>query len=378
MQKQIKKSAIDMVDLSVGILILAIVVSIGASLMINYQEAVLTTNSTQENQTMLVNNGTVVTIDPVGDGILTLAAQSKNDTYLRLDGVNDYLINNSAFNDIPATNNMSFTIWVNRTGNSSINQPFLINGSDTIFGCDIQTNLYIIKEGVNISQTSTRYCGSYNNVWTMYAMTYNGTNYNIYINGSNSVNVSMVNGSTTWNGFQIGGNITSVSSLNGSIDEVRLYNKTLTAEELDEIYSSGLVSNSSLNSTGLVAWYSLNENTGTLAHNLQENSNATISGAVWYNDNVDTTLTNGTDYSLRNETFRIINDNFAWTQINTTYNFTSNIIQAQDYALANNAELGLGEFGNWFKIIVIVGIAGFILFLIFNSFSRPEGTTSSY
>lgn len=41
------------------------------------------------------------------------------------------------------------------------------------------------------------------------------------------------------------------------------------------------------------------------------------------------------------------------------------------YNVSDKAALGLGEYGNWFKILVIVGIAAAILSLIFMAFSRP-------
>jgi len=39
-----------------------------------------------------------------------------------------------------------------------------------------------------------------------------------------------------------------------------------------------------------------------------------------------------------------------------------------DYSTAHNATLGIAEYGNWFKIIVIVGIAAVVLSLIFMAF----------
>jgi hypothetical protein len=44
----------------------------------------------------------------------------------------------------------------------------------------------------------------------------------------------------------------------------------------------------------------------------------------------------------------------------TTYNITR-----ADWTLPNNASIGLSEYGNWFKILVIVGVAAVILALIF-------------
>ena len=53
-----------------------------------------------------------------------------------------------------------------------------------------------------------------------------------------------------------------------------------------------------------------------------------------------------------------------------------------DWNLPHKASLGLLEYGNWFKIIVIVGIAAVILTIIFLSFgrgaSRVEAVGGSY
>ena len=59
----------------------------------------------------------------------------------------------------------------------------------------------------------------------------------------------------------------------------------------------------------------------------------------------------------------------VWACNYTTYNITR-----ADYTLPNNASIGLAEYGNWFKILVIVGVASVILAIIFMSFGR--GSTS--
>ena len=43
------------------------------------------------------------------------------------------------------------------------------------------------------------------------------------------------------------------------------------------------------------------------------------------------------------------------------------------YNLADEAATGLAEYGNWFTIIVIVGIAAVIISLIFLAFGRQSG-----
>ena len=48
------------------------------------------------------------------------------------------------------------------------------------------------------------------------------------------------------------------------------------------------------------------------------------------------------------------------------------------YNLADEAATGIAEYGNWFDIIVIVGVAGVILSLIFMAFGRAaSGNTPS-
>jgi|TARA_Y100000034_G_C6907569_1_gene421659 hypothetical protein len=51
------------------------------------------------------------------------------------------------------------------------------------------------------------------------------------------------------------------------------------------------------------------------------------------------------------------------------------------YELADKAAIGLSEYGNWFDIIVIVGVAGLILALIFMAFGnrgQGQGAGGSY
>jgi len=55
---------------------------------------------------------------------------------------------------------------------------------------------------------------------------------------------------------------------------------------------------------------------------------------------------------------------------NCTYDYYDTT-EAQ-WALPNDAAVGIAEYGNWFDIIVIVGIAGLILSLIFLAFGRGK------
>jgi len=61
------------------------------------------------------------------------------------------------------------------------------------------------------------------------------------------------------------------------------------------------------------------------------------------------------------------NLDYPWNCTYTSYDTTR-----ADWALADNAATGIAEYGNWFDIIVIVGIAGVILSLIFMAFGRAS------
>ena len=59
-------------------------------------------------------------------------------------------------------------------------------------------------------------------------------------------------------------------------------------------------------------------------------------------------------------------------------NYTWYNTSRADWSLPNNASIGLGEYGNWFKIIVIVGIAAVVLSLIFLSFGKRNAGVQAY
>jgi len=62
------------------------------------------------------------------------------------------------------------------------------------------------------------------------------------------------------------------------------------------------------------------------------------------------------------------------TDLNVNYDYYNQ--SDTQWALPNSAALGLGEYGNWFTILVIVGIAAVILALIFLAFGSKGGIGS--
>lgn len=56
----------------------------------------------------------------------------------------------------------------------------------------------------------------------------------------------------------------------------------------------------------------------------------------------------------------------------------TNTAATASYNVSNKAAEGLAEYGNWFKILVIVGIAAVVLSLIFMAFGRRGGGATTY
>ncbi len=67
----------------------------------------------------------------------------------------------------------------------------------------------------------------------------------------------------------------------------------------------------------------------------------------------------------------------TWNGKSMTVVYDSYNTAQANYAVADDAATGLGEYGNWFKIIVIVGVAAVILALIFMAFGRGAGSVGS-
>jgi hypothetical protein len=91
---------------------------------------------------------------------------------------------------------------------------------------------------------------------------------------------------------------------------------------------------------------------------LLSNTNYTLSVN---SDNGVGSLSNST---CKNATF--VCDN--WKATYTVYNTSD-----PRYLLPSNATIGLSEYGNWFKILVIVGVSAVVLALIFMAFGKGTG-----
>lgn len=234
----------------------------------------LATGSSSE--TLLTDNGTTTTLTVPNSGTITsLTATAKNNSWLSFDGVNDMVNYLTAGPKLYQQSNWTYTTWVNFTG--SRNQQDWIIYTGTIGRIELSTyngllyaGFYNLTNGqVNITHSdindSSWHFVSFMLDWKTGQDNSNGT---LWVDGNlvNSITFTAFNQSM---GIGLSSNA-GTHSYKGYIDEVRMYNRTLSQSEITEIYNSGLVANSSLPTDGLVLWLPLNEGSGTTVHSFNQ------------------------------------------------------------------------------------------------------------
>ena len=133
-----------------------------------------------------------------------------------------------------------------------------------------------------------------------------GTNLNVFVDGVQDGGDGAYTApldSSTWK-LLIGDNEGHTKEFNGSIDEVVIYNRSLSDTEILELYNSGIP----VNNNGLVAYYDFNEKTGSDVydnnHLIEGRLNTNPSNRAFSFDGVDdyVTLTNESNFDVDNVT----------------------------------------------------------------------------
>ena len=155
-------------------------------------------------------------------------------------------------------------------------------GSATGFHCLSSKKLYMQVNGtqINLPDTYTE------NVWHHLAMVYDGSNMVSYVDGSevNTTASTSHRNTASNNAVFVGGRGRWNAAVNAKIDEVGLFNKALTASEIQTVYNSGVPG--SLETLSPVAWWRMGD--GVTSGPIPD-----VSG----NSNSDLTLYNGPSIS---------------------------------------------------------------------------------
>lgn len=116
--------------------------------------------------------------------------------------------------------------------------------------------------------------------WYHATVTYDGTTWLAYLNGIQ--NGSYVGSLGTYQGGQQNFGTGYSNYYSGKLDDVRVYNRALTASEISKIYSSGQTTLKKVSEQGLVGYWSMNEGQGGKVGDSSGNNNTgTITGATW-------------------------------------------------------------------------------------------------
>ena len=203
-------------------------------------------NESGENATFfkdwsgLGNNGTCS-----GTTCPTFNASGKFGGTQRFDGVDDYIINSSSTASLETTtNSFTYSAWIKT--NSPINN---FNGVIGLKQSNTAKQSYIYLNpggsiGCRFDTTSSSFlCSTVGNtsdlLWHHVALIYNGSTATLYfdrINSSGTNILGILNYTSPL--FQVGKRVGASEIFNGSIDEVMIFNRSLSATEIQALYNS--------------------------------------------------------------------------------------------------------------------------------------------
>ena len=226
-----------------------------------------------------------------------------NNNCLKFDGVNDYVITNQFA--ISGTDR-TFELWMKTPGttnyegilqqNSSVDNT----SSKYISGFQGRTGIsnaiyLIVGNGVGAESLETS-IESYLNQWIHLVGIIKGSDeLRIYINGVSVVDRSISISPETVARYVMMGRV-ATQYLNGTIDEVKIYNRALTAAEVKASYLGQTVSE-----TGLIAEYFMNEGTGTeIADTSGSGNTGTLTGGTAWEERPLYITTGGDDNNCLN------------------------------------------------------------------------------
>lgn len=154
--------------------------------------------------------------------------------------------------DLGITNAWTFTCWVKPAAADMTEKNILDirpnSGAANYIGIQGIANmsiraLFFNSAGSVVKDYRTSNNALSNGNWTFVCLSWDGTNYNIYINGSADNAVKTVDNSGTMTNtsrnLYIGVEAGSGNWWNGIIDEVGIWSRALTSDEISTLYNSG-------------------------------------------------------------------------------------------------------------------------------------------
>lgn len=186
------------------------------------------------------SGATVVDASGKGNhGTIKEAARSASGKFgrtLSFDGVNDWVTVNDS-NSLDLTNGMTLAAWVYPTATMSSWRNVLLKeqsgGLAYALYANSDSNQPIASLNVGGDQNLPGGSALTANTWTHLAATYDGAAERLYVNGNQVASKAQTGNMTVSSGaLRIGGNSVWSEFFKGRIDEIRIYNRALSATEL--------------------------------------------------------------------------------------------------------------------------------------------------
>ena len=169
----------------------------------------------------------------VSGATLSTGRDNSSNTAYYFDGTNNYL--SKALSPTLTLNNFTVSLWVKSSTDQSIYTGIFASYNSASSGFQIS---------YATDQSSYRYrsttsdefdFGFSDNSWKFLTVTYDGSNTVLYHNG---VSVStFTGGDNVFTNFTLGRNRAGDQYLDGSIDELRIYERALNAQEITDLYN---------------------------------------------------------------------------------------------------------------------------------------------
>lgn len=188
------------------------------------------TGNADDESEFFVNDGTVFGATPATD------IRGNADNAYQFDGSNDY-IDCSKDASLDVSESVSITAWINLASFSS-EGSILSKRIEDNEGYQLKiSNSPQLQVVLNTSLKAFTSFSGYDNQWVFVAATSDGTDVKLFINGTEKE--SNPNGAPVLisRANLYLGKFSSFSYFNGSIDEVRIYNRTLSQAEITKLYN---------------------------------------------------------------------------------------------------------------------------------------------
>jgi len=237
----------------IGFFISFLIIVVIGIVVINYTadiaediDTVVTTNSS--NETILIESST--TLAPIGTTTTSSEVKANNQTYADFDGDGDYI--NFTSNNLDLFNKNEFThiIFAKINNVNQDTQMILGTNSHLNYLNDAQGIIRLQNTGklnilLNTTDDSSVQSSSgvlRNNTWEFIGGSYDNESYDLYLNSTRDVSLSVFGGNIT--GFYSSNYLSRANSgryLNGSINSFKFYNRSLNSEMMAYSYNKEIL-----------------------------------------------------------------------------------------------------------------------------------------